>query len=192
MDPLDPSSAEPVTTLTVPGLGGSGPEHWQTLWERTRPYTRRAELGRWDDPDRGTWVRRLDEAIGACRGPVMLVGHSLGCFAITWWATLLHPTSTGPVVGALLVAPPDLDRPDAPSTVRSFGPSPRTALPFRSIMVASSDDPWITVPAARELASAWGSALIAVDGGGHLNAASNLGRWTFGQELLDQLIIAAP
>lgn len=31
--------------LTVPGLGGSGRSHWQTLWEESRPDTLRVELG---------------------------------------------------------------------------------------------------------------------------------------------------
>ncbi|MFX5522437.1 alpha/beta hydrolase, partial [Acinetobacter baumannii] len=38
--------------LTVPGLGGSGPSHWQTLWEEARLDTKRVELGMWHTPHR--------------------------------------------------------------------------------------------------------------------------------------------
>lgn len=41
--------------LTVPGLGGSGPSHWQTLWEEARLDTRRVELGMWQTPHRNAW-----------------------------------------------------------------------------------------------------------------------------------------
>ena len=40
----------PPTVLTVPGLNGSGPSHWQTLWEQSRADTARVELGLWSRP----------------------------------------------------------------------------------------------------------------------------------------------
>ena len=64
--------------LTVPGLGGSGPSHWQTLWEQSRPDTSRVELGMWDTPHRNSWVTKLDQAIRQAQAPVVLVAHSLG------------------------------------------------------------------------------------------------------------------
>ncbi|MFX7870436.1 alpha/beta hydrolase, partial [Acinetobacter baumannii] len=45
--------------LTVPGLGGSGPSHWQTLWEEARLDTKRVELGMWHTPHRNAWVTKL-------------------------------------------------------------------------------------------------------------------------------------
>jgi predicted alpha/beta hydrolase family esterase len=34
-----------TTALMVPGLWSSGPEHWQTLWERHEPRFRRVQQG---------------------------------------------------------------------------------------------------------------------------------------------------
>ena len=64
------------TILTVPGLGGSGPAHWQTLWENGRPDTARIELGMWDRPHRNAWVTKIDQAVAGARAPVILVGSS--------------------------------------------------------------------------------------------------------------------
>ena len=49
--------------LTVPGLDGSGPEHWQTLWERRLSRCERVQMGDWAYPQRSKWIRRLDQEI---------------------------------------------------------------------------------------------------------------------------------
>ena len=98
------------TVLTVPGLGGSGPAHWQTLWEQSRVDTARVDLGMWSMPHRNAWATKLDQSISQARAPVILVGHSLGCLAIAWWAALSPQPYGWPVAGALLVAPADCGR----------------------------------------------------------------------------------
>lgn len=181
---------QPVV-LTVPGLGGSGPTHWQSLWEDTQPDTLRVELGMWNKPHRNAWVTKLDQAIRTTRAPVVLAAHSLGCLAVAWWAALSGQPYGWPVAGALLVAPADVDRADAHPDIAAFKPSPRQLLPFPSIVVASTDDPWIEVEQARNLASAWGSHFVDAGAQGHLNAASGIGWWAEGQELLNRVIDAA-
>lgn len=187
------SSFDPVqpTILTVPGLGGSGPSHWQTLWESARPDTVRVELGMWHTPHRNAWVTKLDQAIRQARAPVVLAAHSLGCLAVAWWAEMTRQPYGWPVAGALLVAPADVDRPDACAELASFGPTPTTALPFPSIVVASRDDPWIDIDRAHSLAVGWGSHFVDAGAQGHLNAASGIGWWSEGQALLDRVIGAA-
>ena len=95
------SHRDPLTLL-VPGLHDSGPGHWQTLWETSRPDARRVELGMWDDPHRNTWVNQLNLAIHRANRPVVLVAHSLGCLAVAWWAEYEQPAHGVPVIGALL------------------------------------------------------------------------------------------
>lgn len=177
------------TILTVPGLNGSGPSHWQTLWEQRRPDTVRVDLGMWHTPHRNSWVTKLDQAIRRAEAPVVLAAHSLGCIAVAWWAELSPQLPDGPVVGALLVAPADVDRPEAPAEVKGFAATPRLRLPFPSIVVASRDDPWITLERARGLAADWGSEFIDAGERGHLNADSGLGDWRAGQELLDGVLL---
>lgn len=179
------------TVLTVPGLGNSGPTHWQTLWEQSRLDTHRVELGMWQTPHRNAWVTKLDQAIAQAKAPVILVGHSLGCQAIAWWASLSPQPYGWPVAGALLVAPADVDRATIPAELATFAPAPRTALPFPSILVASTDDPWIEIDQAHSLAADWGSHFIDAGAQGHLNAASGLGWWPEGQELLERVIAAS-
>jgi len=187
------SSFEPVqpTILTVPGLGGSGPSHWQTLWESARPDTVRVELGMWNTPHRNAWVTKLDQAIRQARAPVVLAAHSLGCLAVAWWAEMTRQPYGWPVAGALLVAPADVDRPGAQAELTSFGPTPTAPLPFPSLVVASRDDPWIAIERAHSLAVGWGSHFVDAGAQGHLNAASGIGWWQEGQELLDRVIGAA-
>ena len=175
------------TCLLVPGLGNSGPGHWQTIWEQDRSDCTRVELGCWDAPVRNVWIGRIDQAVRAAGGPVVLVAHSLGCIAVAWWAGLLGQDVTSRVAGALLVAPPDVDRLAEP-VIGRFAPVPRAALPFPTLVVASSDDPYCRPARAEEMASAWLADLVVLDDLGHINAASNLGRWSEGQVLLDRLV----
>lgn len=171
--------------LIVPGLDNSGPDHWQTLWEQRRGDCRRIDLECWSDPDRAVWVDRLDRAIRSSPQPALLVAHSLGCLAVAWWVQDGGDASR--VRGALLVAPPDIDRPDAIPEVRRFAPAPRIALPFPSLLVASRDDPYADFAASEALAASWGSSLIDAGAIGHINAASHLDAWPDGERLLDQL-----
>ena len=179
--------SQPIV-LTVPGLNGSGPSHWQTLWEQSRPDTARIELGLWSQPRRNAWVTKIDQAIRGATPPVVLAAHSLGCLAVAWWAELSGQPWGWPVAGGLLVAPADVNARPLVAELADFAPAPARPLPFPSIVVASDDDPWITPQAAQSLASGWGSHFVSAGPVGHINAASGLGWWEEGQELLDRVI----
>ncbi|MEO5587256.1 MAG: alpha/beta hydrolase [Novosphingobium sp.] len=185
-DPYD-STAKPLI-LTVPGLENSGTEHWQTLWEQDRGDVRRVELGMWDRPHRNTWVNQLNLAIHNASRPVVLVAHSLGCLAVAWWAKYERPAADGPVIGALLVAPPEVDFFPLDERLSQFAPAPTEPLPFRSILVASRNDPYMGIRTARQQARAWGSAFADAGEAGHINADSQLGDWQFGKVLLTRLL----
>ena len=183
-------NVNPPLALLVPGLGNSGPTHWQTLWETQRGDCQRVELGMWDKPHRNTWVNQMNLAIRAAHGPVVLVAHSLGCIAVAWWAQLERSAGCGRVTGALLVAPPDTDFFPLDDRLLAFAPTPATPLPFPSILVASRNDPWLGFHAARRLARVWGSRFADAGEAGHINADSGLGAWHEGQQLLDLLLQA--
>lgn len=174
--------------LTVPGLNNSGPDHWQTLWELQRTDCRRVELGMWDRPHRNTWVNQLNLVIQQAGRPVVLAAHSLGCLTVAWWAQLERPGADSNVLGALLVAPPDVDHAPIDERITPFAPTPSDPLPFRSILVASQNDPYIGYRKARRLARSWGSNFADAGRVGHINAESGLGDWPFGQFLLQQLL----
>jgi predicted alpha/beta hydrolase family esterase len=180
--------ASTPTELVIPGLFDSGPDHWQTRWLFLRPHSARVELGRWHAPTPDLWVAHLDRAIGRQRGSSILVAHSLGCLAVAWWAREASAARLAKVEGAMLVAPPDVDRHDAHTLLRPFAPAPRNPLPFRSLLVASRDDRYADFGRLAGLARAWGSELVDVGCRGHLNAESDLGDWPEGLALLDRLV----
>ena len=176
------------TCLIVPGLNNSGPRHWQTVWEQSRSDCERVDLGSWGNPHRNHWVTKLNLAITSESRPVVLVAHSLGCLAVAWWAALAEPDQQEQVIGALLVAPPDVEDARAHPLVQRFAPAPRTTFKFPSIVVASSDDSYATIDRSRTFAHRWGARFIDAGPIGHINADSMLGEWPEGQQLLDRLI----
>ena len=44
--------------LIVPGLHNSGPEHWQSRWQRLYPQFERVEQDDWNLPDLAAWSAR--------------------------------------------------------------------------------------------------------------------------------------
>jgi len=173
-----------VAVLVLPGLNGSGPEHWQSQWERQLPTARRVPAQDWDHPRRDDWVAALERAVGAAGPDTILCAHSLGCLQVAHWAA----STALSIRGALLVAPPDPDLPSFPDTIQGFRPLPRQRLPFPSLLVASHDDPYSSFAFARHLATDWGSTLVDAGRCGHINASSGLGDWPFGQECLQRLL----
>jgi predicted alpha/beta hydrolase family esterase len=185
---LDPAEMrQDPLVLIVPGLNNSNPDHWQSRWEAELPDFHRVDLGMWDDPHRNTWVNKLNLAIHHAGRPVILVAHSLGCLATAWWAEYEQPAVGNPVVGALLVAPPDVDRPGIDPRLARFGTAPRTPLPFPAFLVASQNDPYCKLRTARMLAQDWQARFAFAGPIGHINAESGIGNWDFGKVLLQQL-----
>lgn len=189
MSKIPLESLSEMTILTVPGLDGSGPEHWQTYWDYGLDNCRRVQMGDWRFPVRSTWVERLDREIRRAPRPVLLAAHSLGCLAVAWWAkerwSLVYEDL---VEGAFLVAPPDVERSDAPERIRTFSPTPRERLPFPSLLMASRNDRYARFETSRRIAQMWGSELVDAGYAGHINADSGLGHWPEGLALLGSLI----
>jgi predicted alpha/beta hydrolase family esterase len=172
--------------LIIPGLLGSGPDHWQTRWEAVRDDCTRVDLTGWDNPRRETWVAALDGAIGGTDRPI-LVGHSLGCHAIAWW-TAMAGERAGLVAGALLVAPPDVERAGCDPRLQRFAPTCAVRLPFPTVLVASRTDRYATLDRALAMAARWNAAFVDIGDAGHINAESGLGDWPAGQDILDTLL----
>ena len=188
----DPCRAEALGlhVLVLPGWQNSGPGHWQTRWEALYG-DRRVEQSDWMHPLRGDWMMRLDEAIGELEAAeesprVALVAHSLGCHLVSAWAT--HSGKTHRVQGALLVAPPDVERDEVRAVLHSFTPIVREPLPFPALAVISSDDQFCDPARARQMAADWGARIEEVGPLGHLNSESGLGDWPPGRRLLAGLL----
>jgi predicted alpha/beta hydrolase family esterase len=180
-----------TTIVMLPGWMGSGPEHWQTIWEAEHPDYRRAEMRNWQSTHLADWVECLDTALAAVPGDALLVAHSLGCLAVVWWVAR-HAHRTSPVRGAMLVAPPCLtSAPGLLPALASFAPVPSAPLPFPSLVVASENDPYARFEEAVGMASAWGSELRNIGRAGHINTASGHGAWPEGKQLLAGFVASA-
>jgi predicted alpha/beta hydrolase family esterase len=163
--------------LIVPGYRDSGPGHWQTLFERKLPGTRRVRMPSFDEPEPEGWVAALDAAIAAAPAPP---GRRRAL------ARLHRPRALGgpaPPARArrALVAPADVEKSRLPAPVRAFAPIPTEALPFPSILVASTNDPYLELVRAQSLASSWDASLTVVEDRGHLNVDSGHGSWLDGE-----------
>jgi len=172
------------TILNIPGWNGSGPEHWQSIWEAAHVGLRRVEQREWDRPSREEWTGSIERAVRSAAPPIILVAHSLGCVAVAHWAA---EHDAAKIACALLVAPPWLRDATCPEELRSFLPMPVVRLPFRSILVASESDPYLSIEDAARLAQVWGSQFVNAGLQGHINTASGHGPWPAGERLLESL-----
>lgn len=163
--------------LVVPGLYGSESLHWQTRWERRFPHFERVEQDDWSLPDVDRWARRIVEAALHLDGPALIVAHSFGCLA----AVRAEKLQSNLIAGALLVAPAD------PARFGLENKLQQVPLLFPSTLVASSNDPFLSLARAQQLAERWGSEFVCVGARGHINAQSGLGDWREGLGRLEGL-----
>lgn len=171
--------------LLLPGWLNSDAAHWQSRWE-TAYGCSRVQQDDWIWPRRGDWMAQLDEALLSSDLPAVLIAHSLGCQLVAAWAA--HSQHTARVRAALLVALPDTERDDIPPNLFNWRPIPRGRLPFPSLAVISSDDPFCTAERAVQMASDWGSASFDIGPRGHINGESGLADWPEGRALLQALL----
>jgi len=177
-----------VRVLLVPGGGGSGPQHWHTYWQSADGRAETVVQAEWNGGTRAQWVAALDRHVRSSNRPTVLIPHSLGNIVVSHWAATA--TDTGTVYGALLVAPADIDADWAQpgSLYRAFRPIPMKLLPFPTVLVASTNDPYLSMSRARDFAAAWGSRLEVVGPLGHIGSDAKLETWEAGQRLLDEII----
>jgi len=168
----------------IPGYQGSGADHWQTWIETTQPNFQRIQQRDWDNPDIEEWAENIDKAI-ADYDPesVVLVAHSLGCLTVAEWVKRYNRH----VKAALLVAPPDVDVIKQKMDNSIVNEIPTQRIPFRTTLVASTNDPWMSIERAEYYAQNWGSEFINIGEAGHINNLSGFGEWAEGLEILKKL-----
>jgi predicted alpha/beta hydrolase family esterase len=175
-----------IDILIVPGWSNSGPDHWQSRWQRNLRTARRVEQANWLTPDRESWVARIVEEVARAARPAVLVAHSLGVAAVLHAAPRLDLTR---LAGAFLVAPSDLDSlaswprdedQDWSAIAGSFAPMPAVRIAFPARVIASSDDAFCSIERAQALGALWGADVSILANAGHINAASGHGPWPEG------------
>ncbi|WP_373975531.1 alpha/beta hydrolase [Chitinibacter sp. SCUT-21] len=170
--------------LILPGIGDSDQNHWQTHWERASPSFSRVIQDNWTQPDCSQWVARLESTVAQSGPNTVLIAHSLGCLLVSHWAA----ASQLEIQGALLVAPPNPMAEVFPVEANSFNEFPTQAFNFKSLVVASANDPYAELAFSQHCACSWGSEFICIGAAGHINGSSNLGEWAAGKQLLQQLL----
>ena len=167
--------------LIVPGLGNSGPEHWQTYFQHSANNFYRIEQVEWDAPVCEEWIEAMDNKIDEFDpSSVVLIAHSLGCATIAHWVNKYQRK----IKGALLVAPSDPEASLYTFPATGFAPITLQKINFKTIVVTSSDDIWVTLERATYFADCWGSELINLGNAGHINVASGHTNWEEGLQLL--------
>lgn len=170
--------------LILPGIGNSGSEHWQSQWEASNPSYRRVTQRNWENPIRSEWQEELEQSVSLSGPNTVLVAHSLACLLVAHWAAYTQLR----IKAALLVAVPNPVGPSFPAEAIGFTAVPQHPLPFKSIVVASTNDPYSSLIHAQECASSWSSQLVIIGAAGHINASSGLGVWKEGHSLLQGLM----
>lgn len=181
----------PVRVLTIPGLRGSGPDHWQSWLETQYSDAVRVNQTDLDTPDLGRWSNAIAQTIRQHSPDTcwVAVAHSFGCLAL---ANLVQQDGirrpfvgrsvVSQIVSAVLVAPADPLKFDVVDQVTG------QVLHMPSTLVASESDPWMAFAQARHWARNWGSQLVNLGDAGHINVDSGHGPWPLIRVKVDQLV----
>jgi len=174
----------------VPGIGDSGPGHWQSLWEqKSAVRCSRFSPASWDEPRADDWLQAVSRAVEDAGPDVLVVAHSLGCVAVA------HQAGEDLACrGVVLVAPPDVHGPLFPEAAVGFTDLAVRPVRVPALVISSSDDPYCTPAVARRLARQWHAEQVDVGPAGHLNEGARLGRWQVGWDLVHEFAhrIGAP
>jgi uncharacterized protein len=168
--------------LVIPGYEGLGPVHWQSRMVGKLSTARIVDQPDWLHSSQAIALAQIVQAVADATRPIVFVAHSLGNLLVA--QAVPHLTSAGligRVKGAYLVAVPAARALSELASVDSaFANVPRDPLPFPSVLVASSNDPFASMEEAADISAAWGSKLIEAGEQGHIDTASGHGPWPEG------------
>lgn len=173
-----------LTIVIVPGYTNAGPAHWQTYIEKKYRNVVRVQQDDWFSPVRERWIAGLNDTINQVQSDMILVGHSCGANAIVQWA---QEHRNAKVKGALLVAPADIDSPNAVTAITVQRPLPMEPLPFPSMLVYSDNDDHTSLARSEYFADNWGSEPALYKGASHFHTEAGFGDWSEGDRLIEQL-----
>jgi predicted alpha/beta hydrolase family esterase len=164
-------------TLIVPGLNGSGADHWQTWFERQLPGCIRVVQSDWNDAHLPRWSAKLRRELNRAPGRIWIVAHSFGCLATVQTAFDYRER----IHGVMLVAPADPDLFGLANVI------PQRPLGIPAVVVASTNDSWMSFERAAEWADDLGAELINLGAAGHINVDAGYGPWPGGLAILRSL-----
>jgi predicted alpha/beta hydrolase family esterase len=171
--------------LILHGWGGSDFPHWQSHLAAhiaqnygtvSFPLLENCHF-----PSKNRWVRQVKDLLKRFQ-PTTVVCHSL---ANTVWFWLCEEQAIERVERLFLIAPPSLNTEE--KSIKSFFPAPMPQQLYADevFMIASDNDPWMSIDEAKKVAAYYHIALEVISDGGHLNSDSGYGKW----ESLEQRIV---
>lgn len=185
------------STLIVPGLYDSGPDHWQTWIQSKIPGAIRVEQDDWEKPLIKPWAQKVERAIVEANQPVFIIAHSFGVLASIMGAASVSDK----VLGALFVASADPSRftisgdriNNDSSELDSglFNYIPKKHLGYRSVLAASMNDYCMPFKRTAWWAKSWGSKFVSLGNAGHVNTESGYGAWPEGLTLYENVVRTA-
>lgn len=168
--------------LIIHGLGGSGPDHWQTWLARELKQRNHhvcyPTFSNFDSPNKTVWLEELSESMKEIpeSNHLTVITHSLGCIL---WLHYARSHNRRIAKQVILVAPPSpaIILPEA----KSFFPVPleenhlkRTAKEI--LFVHSSNDPYCSTTDSKNYVNL-GLPSITIPNAGHINPKSGHGKW---------------
>ncbi|MBY9078908.1 alpha/beta fold hydrolase [Paenibacillus sp. HN-1] len=168
--------------LILYGLGGSGPEHWQSwLYEELIARGERVyypDFPDYDHPVKSEWMRRLAEVLETIpeEEELTVVAHSLGCIL---WFHYAIAAKVRLAKSLILVCPPSIHT--RLEEVASFFPVPDSLDEVgksaeNGVVVLSTDDPYCRMEDLIHYQRLHLPSVL-LPGVGHLNVASGYGPW---------------
>lgn len=173
------------STVFVAGYENSINGHWQELWYQKTENSYWVEQEDWNNPNCEKWVEALNNVIQSIDGAILLITHSLGGSTVVEWSKKYKADN---ILGAFLVAIPDVQDKDLPDTISGYHSPPLEKLPFPSLALASTNDPYSDIERTKYYTDKWGCDLIIIGDKGHINNDSNIGEWPEGKALLEKFI----
>jgi predicted alpha/beta hydrolase family esterase len=173
-----------LNTVFIAGYGNSTEGHWQHSWHMGIKNSNWVEQSDWDHPNCTDWVECLNELIQTIDGPILLASHSLGGSTIVEWSKKYSAN----IFGAFMVAVPDVESENIPNEITGYQTPALEKLPFPSMVLASTNNPYSTLDRTSYFSQAWGSAQTIVGNLEQVNADSNIGDWPEGLNLLNEFI----
>jgi uncharacterized protein len=168
--------------LIIHGLGGSGPDHWQT-WLYQELTKRNFNVyyptfSNYNSPDKKIWLEELSDAVKSIpeHHTLTIITHSLGCLLWLHYAETLEKQIAKQVI---LVAPPSpkVILPEAHSFFRPPLNSKKLLdASMETLFVHSTNDPYCSMEDAL-IFSKLGAPSITLPNMGHINTDSGHGKW---------------
>ena len=170
--------------IVLHGLGGSGPEHWQS-WLYKELVNASEDvyyptLPEYNDPHKDKWIKTLEDTFQRISSDnITVVAHSLGCILWLHFAIKNEQMLKKIVKRVILVAPPspylkhEIIQRFFPLPVRGKGTLQSCK---HTLQIQSTNDPYCSVEDSQYFKDLGIKQLLVVNKG-HINIDSGFGKW---------------